>query len=107
MTGLLIYNEIKRNRWSINAELFKLKITTLQTNDKLSINSDSKKKPVEIYNDNDNKKKPDKKEQEPSITYTRDDNRNKSKKEFTNTWISKGRIFWKRYIKTSIKNEKQ
>ena len=79
-----------------------------QTNDKSSINSDSKeKKPVEICNNNIKKKKPEKKEQEPSETHTRDDDRNKSKKGFMNTLISKGRIFRKRCIKTSIMNEKQ
>ena len=73
MTELLIYNKIKRNEWLTNAKLFKLQMIIHQTNDKLSINSNSKeKKPVEICNSNDNKKTPKNKEQEPIETHTRD-----------------------------------
>ena len=68
---------------------------------------DSKEnKLVEIRKGNDNKKIPENIEQEPIETHTSNDKRNKSKKRFTSTWISKGRVFYKKYIKISVKNKK-
>ena len=62
------------------------------TNNKSSINSNSEeKKWVKIYKSNDKK-----------IT-----SKNKLKKGFTNTWISKGRVFSKKFIKASLKKVKK
>ena len=66
-------------------------MTIYYTNDKSSINSDSKeKKPVEIHKGSNKKITPE----------------NKSKKWFISTWISKGRVFSKKFIKISIKKVK-
>ena len=84
ITGLLIYNKIKRNWWSAIAESFTLQKIINQTkdNDKMSSESNSAN-------------------QEPVSNIKQ----KVIKKGFTNNWISKSQVFCKIFTSTSVKKE--